>query len=242
MSMTVLKIAKDVGNKLGVTPSATLYGSVDAFAIRMIALLEDECRFLRNQRIFPQQKKLHSFTVTSARVKYPLPSDFYAAVPGTTYDSQLDRRMVGPISDPAFNERLYGQGSNSHTAWRIYGPDANPASSGGQFYINPAPSNSTDVYTFDYITKNLFYNSTYATGSETIAADTDVPLFDDDIVLKGVEWRYRESKGQSFDTQKAEHAVLLNAAVARWAPTFRGKFSRMVDGPRYSILDGGWSL
>jgi hypothetical protein len=150
--------------------------------------------------------------------------------------------MVGPISDPAFNERLYGQGSNSHAAWRIFGPDANPASSGGQFYIDPPPANNTDVYTFDYITKNLFYTSNYATGSETITADTDVPLFDDDIVLKGVEWRYRESKGQSFDTQKAEHDMLLNAAVSRWAPTFRGKFSGMVDGPRYSIPDGDWGI
>ena len=240
--MNVLKIAKDVAYKVGVAPPTSLYGSTQAISLRFVTLLEDECRFLRNQRIFPQQKKNHSFTVTSGRSKYRLPTDFYAAVPGTTYDSQLNRRMVGPISDPMFNERIYGQGSSSNTAWRIFGPDANPASSGGQFYIDPAPTNSTDVYSFDYITKNLFYDSTYATGSETIAADSDVCIFDDDIVLKGVEWRYLKSKGQSYDTEKQEHADLINSAVARWAPTYRGKFGSPVSGPRYTIKDGGWSL
>jgi len=240
--VNVLKIAQDVARKIGVTPPTALFGSTQPISVRLVSLLEDECRFLRNQRIFPNQKKNHSFMVTSARVKYPLPADFYAAVPGTTYDSQLDRRMIGPLSDPAFNERIYGQGSNSHTGWRIFGPDANPASSGGQFYIDPPPANSTDVYTFDYITKYMFYSDDYATGSETIAADTDVCLFDDDVVLKGVEWRYRESKGQQFETQRAEHASLLNAAVARWAPQYRGTFGSQVDGPRYSVPDGSWSF
>jgi hypothetical protein len=240
--VNVLKLAKDVANKVGVSPPTALFGSTQPISLRFVTLIEDEARHLRNMWAFPQQKKPHSFTVSSGRDRYPLPSDFYSTVPGTTYDAQLDRRMIGPLNDGDWNEMVHGRGATNTTAWRISGPDGNPASSGGQFEIYPVPSNSSDIYLFEYLTKNMFYSSTYTSGSETIAADTDVCLFDDDIVLKGVEWRYRESKGQQYATQKAEHDAMVSSAVARWQPTYRGSFSLMPQGGTYTIPDGGWSF
>ena len=239
--MNVLKLTQDVANKFGVTPPTTLYGSLEPIAIRMIALLEDECRFLRNKRCWPQQKKEATITTSSGRDKYPLPSDFYAWIPGTEYDRSLTAKLQGPLSDSEFNERLYGITTNNRTAYRIFGPDANPASSGGQFQSNPTP---TTIFTikFNYCTEYMFYNSTYTTGSETIASDTDVCLFDDDIVLKGVEWRYRESKGQAYAEQQKEHSDMVDSAVARWQSTFRGNFNGAAARSRYTVPPGGWSL
>jgi hypothetical protein len=240
--VNVLKMAQDVARKIGVTPPTALFGSTAPISVRMVALLEDQGRYLRERCVWPQQKKFHTITTTASRSKYPFPSDFYAWVPGTTIDQQYADRLVGPLTDSEWNDRVYAEGYESRPAFRVYGPDGNPASSGGQIEIHPTPASNGLTYTFDYLTKNLFYTSNYVTGSETISADTDVSLFDDDIMLKGLEWRYRESKGQQYGEQKAEHDRMVDAAAARWAGTYKGSFANRMNEMKISVPRGGWSL
>lgn len=235
--MNVLDLAKTVAYKVGVAPPSALFGSTHSLSLRMIALLYDQARYLRNQRVFPQQKKSATITTVNGDDLYPLATDFYATLPGTQYDNQLEMRMEGPLSDANMNDRIYGGAPNTTPAYRVFGV---PVST-GNLQIKPTPTEDNLTYTYDYITKYMFFSSAWASGSETIAADTDLCIFDDDIMVKGVEWRFRESKGQQYQEQKAEHDKMVDSAVARWQATYRGSFGgNEWDGPRYSVPNGSW--
>jgi hypothetical protein len=82
----------------------------------------------------------------------------------------------------------------------------------------------------------------------TLLSDTHFSVYDDDILISGIKWRYEKSKGVAFDIDPmtgvpALHMKLVNAAAGR----FNGmKIISMVGGgaryPSANVPDGNWSI
>lgn len=77
---------------------------------------------------------------------------------------------------------------------------------------------------------------------ETIIADEDQCIFDDDIMICGIKWRYLKSKKMDFSVEADEYKRLLLTAQARFKGSFIGTFARRKKGPRYTVPRGGWNL
>lgn len=102
-------------------------------------------------------KSTHSFDLVAGQQFYPLPENFFAALLGTQYDQTAKFPLIGPLSDAQFAMRQYGlAGFTPFPAFRIFGPDANPQSAGGQFQVWPTPSGSGKTIAFEYQWKNIF--------------------------------------------------------------------------------------
>lgn len=155
--MNVLQIVQRGCQSIGIPSPVSLISASTTVDLQLRGIFYDVHDFLRNQRIFVQQKRTHIFDLEANRQFYPLPEDFYAALLGTQYDDTTKFPLVGPLSDAQFDRREYGlAGFNPFPAFRIFGPDNNPYSAGGQFQVWPEPTADGDTLSFEYQSKNLF--------------------------------------------------------------------------------------
>jgi hypothetical protein len=288
---TVLEVAQRAMDGMGLPYVSTLLGTGNSYINQVRALLYEEAEYLRNQRIFPQCKRKYSFDTENGRTQYPLPEDFYAALLRTQWDTTNRWELIGPLSDQSMTFRTYGFVSfEERFAYRIFGPDKNPVTAGGQFEVNPEPGTTPVTLYYEYITQNLFLPPNWTattvvaatsyrnangniyytsaggtTGSTppsgttpavdgtvtwvyvtapylTIRLDTDLNLFDDEVMRLGLQWRYLESKGLDYAAKRAEHDAIVDSAKARWL----GNFSISLGVPDYrfprpNVREGGWN-
>jgi hypothetical protein len=69
----------------------------------------------------------------------------------------------------------------------------------------------------------------YTAPYDTILADTDLCLFDDDLVIMGIKWRYLQAKGLGYQDLKQEYEGMKASSAARYQP-----------GIRFSLAGGGY--
>lgn len=292
MSLTVLDIGKYFLREINEPLPAgfSFVGATDPGTLQVQYLLYNVCRELRQAKCWPQCKKTYTFTSTSSsRTQYPLPKDFYSPLLDTEYNSSTHLPLWSG-NDGDFAYRLNVLSSTGYyTLFRIFGPDANPYTAGGQFNVNPAIT-SGNTAGYQYITKNLFLppnwtpstviaassyrnsngvnlfttaggttSTTPPTGAgvdgtvtwtlydeayETVLADTDLCMFDDDIVILGLKAKWYQQKNlEQYGDYLTEFQSKIDQACNRWKGTTRGSLTRYGNynpWPRPST-PGSWS-
>lgn len=296
MGLSVLEIVKQALWPIaGATPpSSSLTSTSVTQEIQLRTMLYDVSRELRRELRSTTQKRTHSFDLATGISGYQLPKDYFAPIIDTQYDTDQDWQLDGPQSDANFQSKVYRQSGATVSAYRIFGPDSNPNSAGGQFKVYPTPTSSGTTLAFDYITSSLFFppnwtpsetgittakyrnangniykcsaittgtTSTtapshvtgtavdggvtwlyYSDAYETIQTESDLSLFDDELMILGVRVFYMESKRKSPGRWAAEYDAAKKAAKSRFNGSFTGSFGSECGGPRYSVPDGGWSF
>ena len=240
--MNVLELMQAATGELGIPQPAAFNSDT-----QILNLLYAVSRELRNVRVFPQQKRSHSFNTADGVSTYALPVDYFSPVLETHYDQSRSWMLNGPLSDADFNWRLYGNGTTSSTfSYRIFGPNIAQYSSAKMMELDPTPS-SVNTISYDYITKSMFYPSGWTPGTtvyETITADTHVSMFDDDIMIMGLKYHYREAKGQDYQAFQQKYTRMIERAQARFVGSYRGSFQKSASTRRYRPEDGdgSWNL
>jgi len=90
----------------------------------------------------------------------------------------------------------------------------------------------------------LYWSAPY----EAIVLDTDLSIFDDDIMIEGVKYRYQRSKGLDYEAdpetgESITHKRLVSSAIARFYGTFRGTLSQTHAPQSYSVTPRrSWSI
>ena len=290
--MTILADIQSFCYRINIPAPSALFNSTDPGTLQLIHIFYAVCEELRQAKCWPQQKRTHTFETSSGRTKYPLPEDFYACTQSTQWNEDQDRSLNGPISDADFTYRLYGiSDTGSDYSWRMFGPDLNPNTSGGQFQINPTPGATAETITFEYLSRNLFLpknwlpSTAYTSGVyvnangniylcdtngtssttppsattanitdgttrwdyvstpyETILADTDINLFDSDLVKLGIRAKWFEEKGEDQNPAFAEFEAKIAQAQARFHGSHVGSMIRRGTRPSYSVPYRNWSL
>lgn len=293
---TVLALVQEVCYRIGIQAPTALYSATDNHGRQLRALLYEVAEELRNTRGFPQQKKTYTFDLEASRTEYPLPVDFWAPVLQTHWNNDTNRRLNGPVSDATFSEFLQGSGAGSSGySYRIFGPDGNNYTAGGQFNVYPTPSSAEEL-SFVYYSRNLFLPkywqpaTAYTSGQyvssngniylcdtsgtshastapdgvtaniadgtaqwdyqnilyETILADTDICVFDDDVMKIGLKAKFLGEKTfPAAEQARADYAQLLLSAKTRMLGSFVGSFDgRGVSGVPWPTraTDGGWTF
>lgn len=293
---TVLALVQEVCYRIGIQAPTALAAGTDNHSRQLRSLLYEVAEELRNTRGFPQQKKIHTFDTEASRDKYPLPVDFWSPIILTHWNDDRNRRLSGPVSDVTFTEFSRGTGAGStELSYRIFGPDGNQYTAGGQFQVYPTPS-AVEEISFEYYSRNLFlpkywlpataYTSgqyvssngkiylcdssgtsdatTAVTGTaantvdgttrwdyqniiyETIVADTDICVFDDDVMKIGLKAKFLGEKTfPAAEQARADYAQLLLSAKTRMLGSFVGSFQSSGNGSipwPGRATDGGWTF
>lgn len=156
--MNVLQIVQAACYASNITSiPTTLVGPTNSSDLQLLNLFYMLGHGLLDERYWPFLKRKHTFQLKNNQQTYQLPQDFYMYLPSTGWDVNNRWEMIGPMTDREWDYRLYGWiTTENRTAYRVFGPDKNPNSNGGQFFVNPTPgtSQSGRFVAYEYITKS----------------------------------------------------------------------------------------
>jgi hypothetical protein len=276
--VNVLQIVQAAAYELNIPAPSALVGATDTNALQLLNLFYSVGRDLTAMKFWPNLKRTYTMTMVSGQEGYQLPQDFQAAIPQTQWDRANRWQLNGPLWDNDYNFRLYGYVTAvNRRSYRIFGPDQNPQSTtGGQFKVNPTPTTSGDVLSFDYISRtflfppnwfpstvvgasvyrnsrgNVYFTSAGGTTStvppshtsgsavdgtvtwtwvatyDNLLTDSDICLFEDDLMISGLKAMYAEAKGLDSTALRGGYDNNKQLAFSKWNPV-----------PKISLADGG---
>jgi len=84
---------------------------------------------------------------------------------------------------------------------------------------------------------------TYITATyDTIITNSDISLFDDDVIVEGLKYKYYASKGIDYTEAKGAFISKIATSRSRWVGNYRGRTDMAMTRARYVVPSGGWSF
>ncbi len=143
-------------------------------------------------------------TVSFAKVKYSLPSDYQSMVPRTMWDKSKHWEMLGPEDAQQWEWLLSGYISTGpRIRWRLYGD---------YFQIWP-PVTTAEYLGFEYRSKGWALSSG-GTVQNSFTADTDTCIYPDRLMVLSMKLKYFEAKGFDTTAMFRNYRENLNTAMA----------------------------
>jgi hypothetical protein len=198
--MTLLSICQDAANEVGFTAPSSIISNTDNTAVRLLAIANRVGKILAKKN-WHELIKTTTQATTASEPQYDLPSDFRSILPDTAWNQTTDQQIF-IISPRRWSYEKSAVTSNYFDNFRMLGDDAGP-DIGARFTIHPTPD-AVETLFYQYYSTN-WVNDTSGTIERTaFAADTDVPVFDEDLVTLGVIWRFLKSIGQPYQDEKVD--------------------------------------
>lgn len=206
--MSLLTIAQAIADELGVFQPSSIIGNEEATAVRLRSVTSAAGLYLRDDYDWAVLTKENTFTSAADTAAYEVPGDFLRIVPSTLWDRTNNLQLVGPIT-PA--EWQYYKGAITSDVglavrWRM-----RPTSGVLKIELeNPGAA----TIALEYIS-DKWCASSGGTGQTDWAADTDVPLFDEDLIFREGWWRALRAFGFPYEDQKNDSRKWIKAIFER---------------------------
>lgn len=207
---SLLDIIGAASGELGLPVPATVVvntSNTQAQARQMLALANAAGRSLVRVHEWSVLTTLATLTTVAAQSDYELPADFDRIVSETFWDESERERLIGP--DNAQNDR-YRRSSTigSVSVRKVF------RQFGRNFVrIYPTPT-AVQTLSFEYMSRNWVQPDGDVDATALFAADTDVPLFDQDLMVKEIKWRFLAAKGMDTAVTMAEWRTVLDQLIA----------------------------
>lgn len=202
--MSLLTIAQDAAREIGITPPDTIIGSSEANAITLRGIAQRVGRSLARRATWQKITKQTTFATVASTVTYDLASDFDWYLPETMFNRTRNRRVHGPISESMWQQIQASLTTLVNPGFRFRG---------GQILISPTPS-SAETVAYEYISTQ-WCEASGGTDQSTWTADTDLPLFGEELHILGIVWRFKQSKGMDYSEAFRNYEAELNMAMIR---------------------------
>lgn len=235
--MTILSIIQNVTDSLGLTrPSAVLTSSDDQVR-QLLALANQEGKYLAREYPWQKLNKVATFTTVAAELQNDSSltsiTDINWHLTETFWDTSQTVRVYGPLTprDYAYKDAIATAGPYSEFRYRQ-----------GNFYLLPAPAAGQTI-SFEYISTK-WCESSGGTGQTAWAADTDVGVLDEYLMELGIIYRWLRRQGLSYAEEMREYMTQVELAKARDGG---GKEILNITHENEGILmtrvpEGGWNL
>jgi len=223
MALTCLQIIQSVCRRIGITAPNVAVGSNDLQIVQLLALCEEEGQEQATRYAWQTLQNEATFTTVAAQVQTSISSittGFDYIVNDTIWNRTLRRPVYGPNSEQEWQQKKAIQLNGPFNSFRIIGDSIN-------FYPNPAAGQTC---AFEYITKNWITTSAGSTSS-VWTNDADTPKLNDQLVMLGLVWRWKQAKGLDYAEDFAKYERRITDAMGRDA----GKQVLNMDGATYEI-------
>lgn len=152
----------------------------------------------------------------------------------TIWDRTTRIPVYGPLSPKVWQ---------SYKALTMVGPFPQYRVRQNQIIMNPVPSAGHDCF-FEYVSKCWLTDSTGVTFRQNLAADTDIFLVDDDLLMAGLEWRWLRKKGLSYAEEFQSYELLVSQAITSEKPRATLNMDECAMGLRPGVFVpiGSWPL
>jgi hypothetical protein len=203
--MSLLTMCQHAARMCGVPAPTTIVGNNDLRAVQLLACAQEEGEELAKGLIpltggrhyWQAIRKEATITTSNGDYDYALPSDFAFFVPDTGWDRTNNRPLY--LDNPQ-EWQLSKSGITGNIL--IY---RSIILRGNFILVDPTPT-SSDTLAYEYISKN-FCQSSGGTGQSAWAADTDTGILSEDLMRKGIKWRFKRAIGAPFDSDRSDYEM-----------------------------------
>lgn len=234
MALSCLQIIQTACRRIGITPPAAAVGSVDPQVMQLLAMSEEEGQELSDRYAWEVLQAEATFNTVAAQLQTTLAavtSGFNYIVNDTIWNRSLRRPVYGPKSQQDWQQNKAMQLNGPFNSFRVINDAIN-------FYPNPTAGQA--CY-FEYISKN-WINTSAAGVSQVWTNDADTPKLNDQLILLGTIWRWREAKGLDYaeDFAKYERRVLDGMGRDASKPTLNMGGASYDIQPAILVPRGSW--
>lgn len=211
---TVLEIVKTVAKRVGISVPTTVTGSTDIQVLQLLALVNEEGEELADRYMWTALQKEKTFTTIAAEDQgaivggtglLTVGDGFKYILNDTIWNRTTQFKPGGPVGPVGWQGLKATPFSGFWSQYRIRG---------GHLFFLPAATVGQTV-AFEYVTENWATDTTGATGKAEFTADDDVPLLDSKLITTGLVWRWKASKGLSYDEDFRKYENMVADAMAR---------------------------
>jgi hypothetical protein len=211
--MSLLTIIQKTCKRLGITSPNAVVSSTDQQIIQLLALANEEGQELStgtavglsyDWQVLQTEATFTSVATESQGAITTIASGFKYIIDGTIWDRTKRLPAYGSL-DP--------QTWQNYKSWGVTNPFPKYRVRGGLLLLMPVPA-AGDSYYFEYQSAN-WCTSSGGTGQSAWSADDDIALIDEDLMVAGLIWRWKQVKGFDYAEDFRKYQTRVTNAIAR---------------------------
>lgn len=240
MGRTCLQIVAEICGNLGLVQPNTAVSSSDLQVIQLLSILNEEGSKLA--RVHPWQLLSGEATLTTVATAAQgaittiigASNNNFKIIDETMWNRTTRAIVFGPLPPAERQGRLAITTSGPYSEYYIRG---------GTLYFDPVPAAGDLVY-FEYESKNWTTTADGVTRKSRFTLDDDLALFDDELLMAGLKWRWNKSKGLDYNEDFADYEIMVANAMTADATARRIKLDQMSRGLRTGVFvpSGSWNV
>lgn len=222
MALNCLQIIQTVCRRIGILAPNAAVGSTDQQIIQLLAISEEEGQEQATRYQWESLQQEATFTTVATQIQTTLAAvttGFNYIVNDTIWNRTLRRPVYGPKSQQDWQQDKAMQLNGPFNSFRIINDVIN-------FYPNPVAGQS--CY-FEYMSEN--WVTTGGLSSPVWVLDADTPKIDDQLIVLGTIWRWKQAKGLDYAEDFAKYERRIQDTMGRDA----GKATLSMDGAKWEI-------
>lgn len=203
---SVLELVQAATDELSLEQPSTVIGNTDSNAAqKLLRHLTRAVRSLAGRHDWQILRREKTFTTVAAAAQTdtPIPTDLLRMVERSVWNRTTTWRVQGPLTPEEYQARLAQTNTGIFDSFIIRN---------NTFLIHPTPS-AGETIAYEYITNYVGTDSAGSTERATFSADTDLPYFDDELLILHLVWRYRKAEGQDYSEEFREAEMRFHDIV-----------------------------
>ena len=137
---------------------------------------------------------------------YPLPTDMDWQTTQTYWDRAYRWQLLGPLSPQEWQVLKSGISPT--------GPRRRFRIMNNMFYLDPVPNQTGNTEVFEYTTSNWVQSLT-GNSQAGFLLDTDYTILDDDCIIFGLKWRYKQRAGLDYTQEQQDYDECVERVLSR---------------------------
>ena len=237
--MSMLTIIQQCCKRYNVPVPSTVYGTTDPQVGQMLGILEEEGNDLAVRASWQRLTFEASHTTLNQEDQGAITTiasnGFRYIKNNTIWDRTEKLPVIGPMSDIEWQALKGFVSTGPRYQFRIRG---------NKLLVNPSPTAGNSWY-FEYVSYNWITDSTGATYRNYFAADDDLVLFDETLLLMGLRWRWAKEKGLEYAELFRTYEMQIKDAIGRDGGKQRLQMDAVMNrGPQPGIFvpQGSWDV
>ncbi len=207
--MSVLSIIQEFTRRHALAVPSGVIGSTDTTVVQLFQVLNDVLAELVTESKFNVVTREAVFTASASESQGTMQSlavyGYQYAYFETFYDRILRRPLYGPLNETEWQEIKAIPNPGPFYKFRIRGDE---------LLINPAPTTPLSTIAFEYASSWAVTDSG-GTPKGSITADTDLIIFPENMLKRGLAYQWKQLKGLPYQEDKDQFYELLNNYIAR---------------------------
>lgn len=214
--MTVLSVIRDAAARIRIPQPSSIVGTTDRQELALLgAFIEEGKDLLTEDPGWSFLNKEFTFDTVAGVENYALPGDYERMINNTIWDRNQFWQVRGNLTPQQWQVIRSGlyQTARLSANFRI----KQAASGIGQeFFLDPIPG-SVRTLVFEYYS-NAWTNNGVAT-FENPPADTTEVAFDEELLTRGVVWRYKQGADLPFAADLIKYNDFKDKLIAQDKPS-----------------------